>query len=227
MITINTIVVPQGAEYKAVCRGLQKAQAKNVRVISIPIGMNNIDQTWMNNLVSDKSQKVLIMGLCGSLSQQYSVGDAVLYHSCGYTDGEKINLDSELNQTIKQKLSVDLVAGLTSDRLIYQKSEKLKLGQIHNAVVVDMEGYGYLKELQAQKISVAMVRVISDDLMGDIPDLSQAIDTEGNLNTILMAIAFLKQPTAAIRLIKGSLTGLKRLEQVVDQLNYFCLLQID
>ena len=48
MIPIDTIVVPQGAEYQAVCRGLKKARVNTVRVIPIPIGTKNVLQTLVN-----------------------------------------------------------------------------------------------------------------------------------------------------------------------------------
>ena len=51
-----------------------------------------------------------------------------------------------------------------------------------------------------------------------IPNLNRAIDPDGNLRTLPMAIAFLQQPLAAIRLIRGSLTGLKTLQQVTFKL---------
>jgi purine-nucleoside phosphorylase len=181
--------------------------------------MKNIPQALINNSwASNKSAKVLIMGLCGSLTKQYSIGDLVLYQNCGNLAGEKINLDLELTTKIQQKLALDLVTGLTSDRVIAQAREKLKLSHSYAATVVDMEGYEYIQQLQQQEVSVAMLRVVSDDLTGDIPNLSSAIDDSGNLKTIPMAIAFLKQPIAAMRLIKGSLRGLKILEQVTYQL---------
>jgi hypothetical protein len=40
-LSIDTILVPQGAEYQAVCRGLKQANCQKTRVISIPIGVNN------------------------------------------------------------------------------------------------------------------------------------------------------------------------------------------
>lgn len=229
-LAIDTIVVPQGAEYQAVCRGLKQArrqkedlyqveQVKNPEVVSIPIGMNNVQQVLADRVFKvTKPQTVLIMGLCGSLVPQYSVGDAVLYQSCWNLDHEYLNLDISLNTIIQQKLAVDLVTGLTSDRLIYQSKEKQNLSQQYPVSVVDMEGYGYIKELQHRGISVAMLRVVSDDLAGNIPDLTKAIDQDGNLQGFSMAIALLQQPVAATRLIKGSLTGLKILQQITYKL---------
>ena len=218
MIPIDTIVVPQGAEYQAVNRGLKRAKA-DLRVIPIPIGIKSITQivaSYGEELAM--AQNILLSGLCGSLSQDYSIGDIALYGNCRNIKNQQVNLDSALTTTIAQKLAVNLVTGLTSDRLICQTREKLELSQAYPVSVLDMEGYDYIQELQQRQINVAMLRVVSDDLTGDIPNLSQAIDCQGKIKPMKIAIAFLKQPIAAMRLIHGSLTGLKILEQVIYQL---------
>ena len=218
-LTINTIVVPQGPEYQAVRRGLAQAQPKNIQVISIPIGTKDVLQTLVNRSFEFTSpQQVLILGLCGSLSSEYSVGDRLLYQSCCNSQGDSLDLDWELTKAIQQKMPLNLVTGLTSNRPICLAKEKSKLGQKYAAAVVDMEGYGYIRELQRQRMSVAMLRIVSDGVQGNIPDLSQAIDEGGNLNSRQMAIAFLRQPCASIRLVKGSLAGLKQLQQVTQEL---------
>ncbi|MEM8829603.1 MAG: phosphorylase [Cyanobacteria bacterium P01_G01_bin.19] len=218
---IDTIVVPQGAEYQAVCRGLNRAGCNCMEVIAIPIGTRNIQQ-----ILSDRSSElsraknILILGLCGSLNPEYKVGDIVLYQNCWNLKHQSVSLNSKLNAEIEQKISVSLVDGLTSDRLVCQAEEKLKLSQTYPGNVVDMEGYDYTKELQKRNISVAMLRVVSDDVTGNIPDLTKAVDPKGNLQPIPMAIAFLKQPVAAVRLIQGSLTGLNKLREITEKLFY-------
>lgn len=219
MKPIDTIVVPQGAEYQAVCRGLQKFGLDRVQVIAIPIGTTNarhILASYSQQL--DQSQRVLMMGLCGSLSESYNVGDGILVKSCQDLASNQITLDLGLTARLQNILSVEVVTGLTSDRIITKAQEKLMLSQQYPVSVVEMEGYDYVTQLQQQGISVAMLRVVSDDLRGDLPDLSKAIDNQGSLKAMPMAIAFVKQPLAAIRLIKGSLTGLKALEQITTKL---------
>jgi hypothetical protein len=39
MQMIHTIIVPQGAEYQAVCRGVSRVTAYQLQVIAIPMGM--------------------------------------------------------------------------------------------------------------------------------------------------------------------------------------------
>jgi hypothetical protein len=60
----------------------------------------------------------------------------------------------------------------------------------------------------------AIVRVVSDDLAGNIPDLSRAFDDRGNLQPLALAAAFARQPIAAARLIRGSLIALDRLTRI-------------
>ena len=216
MRSIDNIVVPQGVEYQAVCRGLQKAKAQ-VRVNAIPIGDRNPEAVLSNYSQQRKGGGVLIMGLCGSLCKSYTVGNTVVVKSCQNLHGDWLNLDDELTTTIQNKLSVDLVRAITSDRVITRSTEKLKLAREYQADVVDMEGYGYISYLQ-QQTGVAMLRVVSDDVTGDIPDIAHTIDQRGQLKTIPLAIALCKQPIAATKLIKSSLKSLKVLQQLTTKL---------
>jgi purine-nucleoside phosphorylase len=225
MLSINTIVVPQGAEYQAVCRGLTKTKVKDrIQVIAIPLGVKQMSQVLVDyGAIISNSTNVLIMGLCGSLSNAYAVGDSVVVKSCIDLEHHLVDLDAELTDAIQRKLSkssieIDLVAALTSDRIITQAEAKGILAQEYAASIVEMEGSNYVRALTNQGKSVAMVRVVSDDLRGDIPNLNQAINSQGNLQILPLAIALIKQPLAAIRLIRGSLTGLKALEEITAQL---------
>ena len=164
------------------------------------------------------------MGLCGSLNSQLNVGDIVVYDSCIYLD--QILSCSPLPQTINPLISNSLtstakskVQALTSDRLIYLASEKQSLYKTSNCDVVDMEGYVVLEFFGKLNIPVAMIRVVSDDAGSDLPNLDQAIDQNGNLKPLELAIAFIKQPLAALRLIRGSLKSLQVLGEVSLTLN--------
>ena len=215
---IDTIIVPQGAEYRAVDRGLQRANVE-VRVLTIPLGTKNVTEILANYSAQlNDSRRLLILGLCGSLDFAYKIGDRILVQSCQDLNRNRLKLDRQLTFELRDKLSIETVSGLTSDRPIGLAEEKLQLAQKYAANVVEMEGYSYIARLQQRGIAVAMLRVVSDDLDSNIPDLTQAIDSNGSLKTIPMAIAFLKQPIAAVRLIRGSLAGLKALEQIVSQL---------
>ncbi|NEP61216.1 MAG: phosphorylase [Symploca sp. SIO2G7] len=247
-LPINTILVPQGAEYQAVCRGISQTNAPQPQILAIPIGGKSVTcylAKWQKSeqFPTHPQPKVLLMGLAGSLSPQYHLGDMVLYQDCLYpanqfkqslpTSDRQLQLDSptlpstiatdtELTTLVQHHLPerADLVKGLTSDRIIWSSSEKRQLGQSYQAAVVDMEGYAVLEVLYSMGVAVAMLRVISDDCYYDIPDLNFAINPDGKLKSLPLAMGMIRQPLAATRLIRGSLKGLRVLQQVTASLFY-------
>lgn len=79
-----------------------------------------------------------------------------------------------------------------------------------------MEGVTLLRALP--DCPIAILRVISDDCHHELPDISAAIAADGSLRVATLMLSFLRRPLAALRLIRGSLRGLKALEQVVASL---------
>ncbi|MBD2168357.1 phosphorylase [Calothrix membranacea FACHB-236] len=219
----SIILVPQGAEFKAVYRGLSTISSSTPKVIPIPVGIKPLN-TYLHQLQADgiflnpSEMKVLIMGLCGSLSPQYPVGKIVLYEKCVY-QGKAQECDRAFTAQLHSALSthdsaLSFVKGLTSDRVICSATEKRHLGETLGADVVDMEGFAALEFFHPLGISVAMLRVVSDDCNHDIPNLSSAISADGSLKPLPLAITLLRQPFAATNLIRGSLKALKVLEQI-------------
>ncbi|MFN6530407.1 MAG: phosphorylase [Nostoc sp. ChiSLP03a] len=200
------------------CRGLSGITASIPTVLAIPVGMKPLLKYLQQGQFLAPS-RVLIMGICGSLSDRYTVGDLVLYQNCIY-QGKQQECDrtftAQLHSYISEKSL--LVKSLTSDRVIWSASEKRHLGKTLAADVVDMEGFTALEFFNSAGMSVAMLRVVSDDCQHNIPDLTPAINSDGSLNPFPLAIAMLRQPFAATRLIRGSLTALKVLEQVTNRL---------
>ena len=221
-LPFDAILVPQGPEYRAVCRGLNRTNQVRPLVFSIPLGSESLTRylnDWQTK--SHFPPKVLLIGLCGSLLPQRQPGNVVLYQSCVYVYPPKQlrHCDVHLTSLLHYRLpNADLVIGLTSDRFIWSSAEKREVGQRYQADVVDMEGFAALNVLQAAGIEVAMVRVVSDGYYHDLPDLNRAIDAHGSLHPLPLALGLLKQPIAAARLIRGSLTGLTRLRQITTEL---------
>ncbi|MDZ8241762.1 MAG: phosphorylase [Nostoc sp. ChiQUE01a] len=218
----DTILVPQGAEYQAVCRGLRNLTGSSPRVLPIPVGMKPLLQYLQQSAESGQilaaKSRVLIVGLCGSLSDRYGVGDIVLYEDCVYQD--KLQ---ECDRSFTAQLHSAFptihfpIKALTSDGVIWSAAEKRRLGETLAVDVVDMEGFTALEFFNAVGVAVAMLRVVSDDCQHDIPDLTSAINSDGSLRPLPLAMEMLRRPIAATRLIRGSLIGLKVLEQVTNQ----------
>jgi hypothetical protein len=217
------ILVPRGAEYQAVLRGLRSRNASknasesrsesrsensDLQAIAIPAGL--AVSTWLGTpmltqrLKSQESQgliQILVMGLCGGLSDRTPVGSVVIYDE----------------PAVAARLGIRSVRGLTIDRVLCLAREKRELAD--RADVVDMESQPIVTYGQSIGFSVRVIRVVSDDASADLPDLSRVFDAAGNLRPIELAIAFGRQPIAAFRLIRGSLRALQTLEQWVAKLD--------
>ncbi|MGB8702932.1 MAG: hypothetical protein WCD18_26250 [Thermosynechococcaceae cyanobacterium] len=227
---ICAIFAPQGAEFKAVRKGLKRCgRLGHTALFPIPIGPQAIQaylDRWHRSELPrlGHSPAVLVMGLCGSLTPKLNVGDRVLYHTCldagVFTSVPPLLCDAALRLTVQERLgnAVTVVTALTCDRMVHRANEKLDLGQCYGAQVVDMEGYAFLKGLQGLGVAVGMLRVVSDDACGDVPDLSAAIAEHGTLKPTALALSLVREPRKGFRLIQGSLAGLKQLEQSVLEL---------
>ncbi|MBW4668738.1 MAG: phosphorylase [Cyanomargarita calcarea GSE-NOS-MK-12-04C] len=211
ILPIEAILVCQGAEHKAVCQGLSRVSGKKPTVVSIPVGVSvkQYLEEWLSTGFLSQSS-VLVMGLCGSLNPRYGVGDVVLY------DDSDEKFTFIIQHHLKERVS--LVTAWTSDRFIHSAPEKLSLGKANNADVIDMEGTLIQEVLRKGKVPVATVRVVSDDCHHNMPDLTSAINREGKLETFPLALAMMRQPVAAVQLIRGSLRGLKVLQEVTVSL---------
>lgn len=223
-ILIQAIFVPQGAEYHAVCRGLKQVNQQPPFVFATPAGALPIRQyltTWLETYAPQAYPQVLLMGLCGGLSPDYRIGDAVLYDSClgpAAIPPPLRKCDDALTKTLEARLSLPVVKGMTRDRAIATAIEKQTLHRQYQADVVDMEGYAVLEIFNQVGIKTAMVRTVSDDCHHDIPNLDTVFDQDGNLQPRVLMSSFGRQPIAAARLVRGAVRGLQALEKITTVL---------
>lgn len=223
---LDLILVPQGPEFQAVKRGIGPKLSLAPKLLSLPVGPKSVTQyleQWQQKqgLSTEKPSRLLVMGLCGSLSSKYQPGDVTIYSDCISFNGSEL-LHRKCDDVLTTKLQnclqskAYLVRGLTSDRLIYKAEEKQRFQKDTGAEVVDMEGFAVLNFFAGKATSVAMVRVVSDDCYQDIPNLTSALTPSGNLQPLPLAIAMFREPVAAFQLIRGAIKGLKVLEQVTS-----------
>ncbi|ELR96841.1 hypothetical protein [Gloeocapsa sp. PCC 73106] len=205
------ILVVKGAEYAAVCRGIKNSKMKGIEIISIPMGVKALT-TYLEQ-AELKQQKVLLLGLGGSINPEYSLGNVVVYDRC-YYQVDSLQCDRSISVSLQAKLKANWGKGLTCDRLIHSVQAKQEKRASTGADIVDMESFVVLQKFP----QVAIVRVISDNYDQSLPDLNLALDSQGNLDKIALAIAMSQQPLAALRLIHSSLKSLKILEKVTCKL---------
>ncbi|WP_017328053.1 hypothetical protein [Synechococcus sp. PCC 7336] len=233
---LDAILVPQGAEYTAVVQGLKRAKA-DLPAISIPVGPSPVKQYLQTASLPlprspDRRLRVLLVGLCGSLTPQLRAGDRVLCHTSipvfanpSESSPAPLAFDRQLSQEIRQTLQrqgdenpLAQVTSLSGDRIICRASEKQRLGDRYGGEIIEMEGFATLDVLSRRQVDVAMLRVVSDGCDRDLPDLNRAVDTAGNLAPLPLAFSMMRRPFGAIALIRGSLTGLKAIESTIFSL---------
>src|SRR4028118_198943 len=118
-LNIHVILVPQGVEYQAICRGVSCITAPKPLVVPIPIGVEPLTkylETWQQagGLLNYPQPQVLLMGLCGSLSPKYAVGDMVIYQNCLYPSNSSKpelqfcdrELTTKLHHTLKERATL-------------------------------------------------------------------------------------------------------------------------
>jgi hypothetical protein len=227
---IDTVLVPQGAEYQAVCRGAKGKTQAFRQILPIPVGIlplkRYLDQ-WQQTeaFVHQPPKGILLMGLGGSLSPKCEVGETILLQEYCLIQAEKFpqqwqKCHQHLCVLVYHHLQkqVRLGKGVTSDRVIISAQEKQRLGAYYQADVVDMEGIALLGFCDSFKIPVVILRVISDNCQQNLPDLTSAIAPDGSLNPWKLAYQMGKNPINSLHLIQGSLKGLRQLQRVTQAL---------
>lgn len=225
MHDLPVILVPRGAEYQAVCRGLKSVGKPATNVLPIPacpIPAARQVKVLVEASQLTRDRPVLLVGLCGSLTPTLTVGHVVVYQEClsdrsGAAGMVRVATDPEWRDRYRQP-HMTLVRGCTSDRVICLAAEKHQLAQQYAAQVVDMEGYAVLHVLREAGIAATMIRVVSDDCQHNLPDLTGVYAVDGSLRTGVMALKMLQHPIASWHLIRGALQGLAVLQTTIATL---------
>ncbi len=213
-LEIDAILVPQGAEFATV----QRACRSRLPVFAVPAGTAVAE--YLPTLPLGPWQRLLVMGLCGSLDDRYGIGDIVLYRATISTSGRCLECDRELLTGLAGVFpEKDPVLALTSPQVVFRSADKQQYRQQLGAVVVDMEGQTVQSILAERGIAVGTIRVVSDDSHHDLPDLSDAFDDRGQLQSWSLVKAVARDPVAGVRLVRGSLQALRVLDRVARQLN--------
>jgi nucleoside phosphorylase len=187
-----TILVPRGAEAKAVRRARPAA-----RIVELPAGA--ACAIALPHL--DDRETVVAMGLCGSL-RSLKTGDVGIYGRV-VDAGRAFDLDptlvDELTHVLPRAVVVD---AFTATRVVTTLAERTGLAQRFDADVVDMEGTHLGAALSAGAVRFAMVRVVSDDASRDLPPIGDAIDACGRIQPLPVALAFARAPLAALAFVR-------------------------
>jgi nucleoside phosphorylase len=146
--SVTVILVPKGAEYSAVAKGVQRSRRAGVTLVPLPVGPDPVRKfltAWCDEhhrQAGNADQPVVIMGLCGSLRSHLRIGDAVLYDRVVLdqmgtdqknTDTAQASLMGP--ETGQDVLGTEKVASVQCDRLLSSS-----LGQILGNTVTRVTG---------------------------------------------------------------------------------------
>ncbi len=203
-----TILVPRGAEEAAVRRG---APSATIAVIAPGAASAGVPAS----LATDAF--VVLVGLCGSLTAA-RVGDVVVYTSVvDATGSEALDPATIARVTAALPHARTAVACMT-DRVVTKAVDRVALAAHFGAGVVDMEGVHVARALRARGIAFAMVRVVSDDPLADLPPIEDALAPDGAIRPLTLAAAAVRAPLAFARFVRDVQASLRVLSSTAATL---------
>jgi hypothetical protein len=189
----TTILVPRGAEAAAVRRARPRA-----RVVEVTAGAAAASALP----AFDDGEAVVVLGLCGAL-RGLRTGDVAVYERVA-DETRALVLDPALAAALSGALhGASIVSACTAERIVTTVSVRTALAARFDADVVDMEGTHLAVALRARGVPFAMVRVVSDDASRDLPAIGDAIDAEGRIRPLRIAVAFARAPRTAFAFVQG------------------------
>jgi len=187
----TTILVPHGAEAAAVRRARPSARVVELRAgAAAASALPDFED----------GETAIVLGLCGAL-RQLRVGEVAVYGRVLDAAGV-FQLDPHLVDALATALPDALVVNAcTSERVVTTPAARAELALRFHADVVDMEGTYLAAALAARNVRFAMVRVVSDDASRNLPPIGDAIDAQGRLQPVRVALAFARAPGAAFAFV--------------------------
>ncbi len=183
---------------------------------------NKAKETIGESLVSKrKPDAVLIIGLCGGLTNSLPQDKIVVYTDCLWTDYDKplkcspgiTNAIADL--LLSRNINCEKAVGITSPRIAVTKDDRLALAKA-GANVVDMESYAILSVADRAEIPAAVLRVVSDTPETKMPDFNRALNDAGALDGRKALRIALRSPIQTLRLLRGNNRAMAHLTKALE-----------
>jgi hypothetical protein len=173
-------------------------------------------------LLGGKPDAVLVIGLCGGLSESLREQQIVAYTQCLFTGFNKAPplqcspalTDGIVTRLRQQGISVDPVIGITSPRIATTKADRLALAK-SGATAVDMESYPIVSAAARAGVPAIVLRVVSDSLDTEMPDFNPALNAQGALDGRKALWIALGSPLETFRLLTANKRAMERLKPAV------------
>ena len=170
----------------------------------------------------DKPDAVVVVGLCGGLTPSLAEGTIVAYTECLSSEPGKPPLrcskdvtDTMMTALMAAKIPCDWVVGITSSRIATTRDERLNLAN-SGAAVVDMETYPIVTVASNMGVPVVVLRVVSDSIDRELPDLNRALNDAGGLDGRKALKVALGSPLKTIKLLAANKRAMQRLAPALE-----------
>ena len=165
---------------------------------------------------------VLVIGLCGGLTESLTQNGIVAYTDCLSTDSTQppVQCSPAITNAIadlllSRNINSEKLIGITSPRIAVTKDDRLDLAKA-GANVVDMESYPILAVARQEGIPAAVLRVIADTPDTKMPDFNRALNQEGALDGRKALRIALGSPIQTARLLRGNKHAMAHLAKALE-----------
>ena len=161
---------------------------------------------------SGRPRRALVIGTCGALAPSLRVADVLLFSRVRSLFDAPYALDPASAESVFAAYPAALsgIHGISVDRIATRASEKRALSARFQTHAVDMETYEIVRAMHGRRVPVAVVRVVSDDAAGELPDLNRALTGSGEVDPASLALALLSKPVATLRLARSGASAVKK-----------------
>jgi nucleoside phosphorylase len=170
----------------------------------------------------DKPDAIVVIGLCGGLTPSLAEGTIVAYKECLSRELGKPSLrcskavtDSLVTALMAAKIPCDWATGITSARIATTRNERAALAEF-GAVVVDMESYPILSAAAKAGVPAVVLRVVSDSMDRELPDLNRALNEAGGLDGRKALKVALGSPIKTVKLLAANKRAMQRLTLALE-----------
>ncbi len=191
----------------------------NLRIELTGIGSAAAARAAEAALTTAGMRAAVVVGLCGFLVPELSVGEVALYGSIRSLAGGSLAIDPDaLRELVSALPFARRVRALESSSIVTSPRAKAELALRFGAQAVDMESFALVERLQRAGIVAGVVRIGSDGSGDDLPDFAAALDGRGGLDPWKAARAMLRRPAAGLQLARNGLRALAQLERTVERI---------
>jgi adenosylhomocysteine nucleosidase len=164
-----------------------------------------------------RPRRVLLAGFAGGLAEGQQVGDVIVASEVCDADGRSWPMEWPGD------LAPILPRGrlLTVPHLVTDPDAKRRLGEMHQALAVDMESAVAARLCREAQVSLGCVRAISDDWRTPLSPQLAGLLVQGRIAPLRLLAAVIRRPwlvTELWRLARQTRLAARRLAEVLKQL---------